>query len=96
MNCKPNTVVQFCYSNMKGRKMRLSVNVTEFTTVPSIIVPVSGLRIMLSSHFSLYSWSPVYVTGFIHILSVLGGCIRWSSNSCVSTVCKSSECVIQF
>ena len=29
--------------------MGLSVKVTECTTVPSIIVPVSGLRIMLSS-----------------------------------------------
>jgi len=86
MNYKPNTVVQFCYSNMKGRKMGLSVKVTEFTTVPIIIVPVSGLRVMLSRHLLAIQ----LVSCVCHRLHTYSFCRRWMHMMVFQLTCVDS------
>ena len=62
------------------------MKVTEFTTVPSIIVPVSGLRIMLSSHLLAVQLVSCVCYG-LHTYSF---CRRWMHMMVFQLMCVGS------
>jgi len=66
--------------------MGLSVKVTECTTVPCIIVPVSGLRIMLSSHLLAIQ----LVLCVCYRLHTYSFCHRWMHTMAFQLMCVGS------